>query len=111
EAPRRHLLDGAATEIAVGIGDIADGVLAALAGVRLAAEPIHRDGEVLVRLAADGAERHGPGLEALHDLGGRLHLVDGNRRAGTEAEEAADRAQALALVVGRRRELLELLVA
>jgi hypothetical protein len=98
-------------QVAVLVALVADGVLAALAGVRLAAEAVHRDGEVLVRLAADRSERHGARLEALHDLRGRLDLVDRNRRAGAEAEEPADGAQALALVVCRGREVLELLVA
>src|SRR5947207_882609 len=79
EAARGHLLDGAAAEVAVGVRPVAHRVLAALAGVRLAADPVHGDGEVLVRLAADRAERHGARLEALHDLGGGLDLVDGDR--------------------------------
>ena len=53
------------------------GVLAALAGVGLAAYPVHRDGERLVRLPGDGAEGHGPGREALDDLTGRLDLLYG----------------------------------
>ena len=36
EAARRHLLDGAAARVAVGIRDVARRILAALAGVRLA---------------------------------------------------------------------------
>src|SRR5207253_5107364 len=62
EAARGDLLDGAAAEVAVGVPRGAYRVLAALAGVRLAADPVHGDGEVLVRLAADRAERHGAGL-------------------------------------------------
>ena len=111
EAARRHLLDGAAPQVAVRVRQVAHRILAALAGVRLAAEPVHRDGEVLVRLAADRAERHGAGLEALHDLGRRLDLVERDRRAGLEAQQPADGAQPPALVVGERRVLLEHLVA
>src|SRR5207249_9907836 len=67
EAARGHLLDGAPPPVAVRVALVADGILAALAGVRLAADPVHRDGEVLVRLAADRAERHRARLEALDD--------------------------------------------
>src|SRR5262249_49151228 len=56
EAARRDLLDGAPAEVAVRVGYVAHRVLAALAGVRLAAEAVHRDREVLVRLARDRAE-------------------------------------------------------
>src|SRR5205823_4933727 len=112
EAARGHLLDGAAAEVAVRVRLVAHRVLAALAGVRLAADPVHGDGEVLVRLAADRAERHGARLEALHDLGGGLDLINRNGpRPRLEPEEPADGAQAPALVVYRRRVLLEHLVA
>ncbi len=43
------------------------GVLAALAGVRLAAEAVHGDGQRLVGLGRDRAVAHGPGREAAHD--------------------------------------------
>ena len=65
EAARRHLLDGRAHRIAVGQRLEAVRLLAALAGVRLAADAVHGDGERGVRLAADRAEAHGAGREAL----------------------------------------------
>ena len=49
------------------------------AGVRLAAEPVHGDGQRLVRLGADRAVGHGAGGEAPEDRLGRLHLLDRNR--------------------------------
>ena len=48
-------------EVAVRVGHEAGRILAALAGVRLAADPVHRDRERLVRLARDRAERHRAG--------------------------------------------------
>ena len=50
EARRGHLLHGAAPQIAAGVGDESLGLLASLAGVGFSADPIHGDGEVLVRL-------------------------------------------------------------
>src|ERR671933_259949 len=52
---------------------------AALAGVRLAAEAVHRDRERLVRLGRERAERHRAGGEALDDLAGGLDLVERDR--------------------------------
>ena len=51
EAARGHLLDGRAHAVAVGHRLVAVGLLAALAGVRLAADAVHGDGERRVRLA------------------------------------------------------------
>jgi hypothetical protein len=81
EARRGHLLDGAAPRVAVGIEPVAGGVLAALAGVRLAADAVHRNSQGLVRFLADGAIGHGPGREPLDDRLDRLHLFQRNRRA------------------------------
>jgi hypothetical protein len=58
-------------------GRIALRLLAALAGVGLAADRVHGLGQRRVRLVADGAEGHGTGGEALDDLGGGLDLVEG----------------------------------
>ena len=70
------------------------GVLAALAGVGLAAEAVHRDGQRLVRLGRDRAVGHGAGGEPLDDLGGRLDLVQRHRRPdpGAQLEQPAQRA-------------------
>src|SRR5258705_8493234 len=81
EASRRDLLDGAPAEVAVRVGDVSGRVLAPLAGVRLAADPVHGDRQVLVRLARDRPDRPRAGLEALHDRGDRLDLLDRDRRA------------------------------
>ena len=83
---------------------VAAAVLAALAGVRLAADAVHRDRERGVRLGRDRAERHRAGGEALDDLGGGLDLLDRHRLAAVEAEleQAAERHVAPRLVVDER---------
>ena len=86
EATRRHLLDRGAAEVAVRVAHVAVGVFAALAGVRLAADAVHRDRERLVRFLRDRAVRHRAGREALDDLADRLDLVDRHRLAHALAE-------------------------
>ena len=113
EAAGGHLLDRAAAQVAVVVGGEAIGVLAALAGVGLAAQPVHGDGHGLVGLGRDRAVGHGPGGEALDDLADRLDLVDrdGRALARGEAEQAPQRGQVAALVVDGAGVLLEDLVA
>ncbi len=98
EAARGHLLDGAAAPVAEALL-----VFAALAGVGAAAEAVHGDGEGLVRLLADGAERHGAGREALDDLGGRLDLLQrqGPRGRG-DFHQPAQGGELLVLSVDQR---------
>ena len=79
EAARGHLLDGAILRIAVRQRLVAIRILAALAGVALAADAVHRDGERLVRFLADRAVGHRAGLEALHDALDRFDFLDGHR--------------------------------
>jgi len=76
-------------------------ILAALAGVRLGAQPVHRAGQRLVGFAGDRAVAHRARREALDDLADRLHLVDRDRPPGrrVELEQAAQRHQAPGLVV------------
>ena len=76
EAARRDLLDLRAALV----GE-PHRVLAALAGVRASADPVHRDGERLVRLARERAERHRAGGEPLDDLRSPARP----RRAGSPA--------------------------
>ena len=109
EAARRHLLDGRAHGIAVGQRLETIGLLTALAGVRLAADAVHGDGERGVGLAADRAEAHGAGREALDDGGSRFDFVDGNRLVRPlEVHQTADRQQPLALLVDAGGESLVL---
>ncbi len=89
EAGAGHLLDRAAPEVAVGVGDVAPRLLAALAGVAAAADPVHRDRQRLVRLGADAPEAHRPGDEAPHDGLERLDLLDGDRAASPAPARAA----------------------
>src|SRR5688500_1152028 len=78
---RGDALDRRAHRIAVRQRLDAIGFLATLAGVRLAADPVHGDRERGMRLARDRAERHRAGREALHDVLGRLALLDRHRLA------------------------------
>src|SRR5665213_3263107 len=75
EAARGHLLDGAAPRVAVGVGGEPVRVLAALARVGLAAQPVHGDGQGLVGLGRDRSVGHGAGREPGHDGRHRLHPV------------------------------------
>src|SRR6185437_1976186 len=107
EAARGDLLDLRAHRIAVGQRRVAVGFLAAFARVRAAANAVHRDGERRVRLAADRAEAHGTGGEALDDLHRRLNLVE---RYGLvrefELHQSAKREKPFALLVDAGSESL-----
>ena len=113
EAPGRDLLDLRAAVVAVGIRGEALRVLAALTGVGLAAQLVHRDGEGLVGLARDGAVGHGAGREAGKDPRGRLYLVDGQRRkdARLQTHQTSEGREMGRLLVDRLGVLLEHLVA
>ena len=76
-----HLLDGGAPLVAQTLR-----LLAALAGVGLAADPIHGDRQTLVGLLGDGAVAHGAGLEPADDALLGLHLLDGDAAALIEFE-------------------------
>ena len=101
------LLDRGILGVAVRHRRKAVGVLAALAGVGLAADAVHRDGERLMRLLRDGAVGHRAGLEAQHDLFRRLDLLDRDRRGRLEFEQAAQCAEVFALFVDQLGEILE----
>ena len=91
-----------------GVGHVALRILAALAGIRPAAEAVHRDRQRLVRFAADRAVRHRAGREPLQDRLDRLDLVDRHRAAGRlQAEQPAQRRAVLVLLVDQPRVLLE----
>ena len=113
EPTARDLLDRRALRVAVGQRLVAVGVLPALTGVGLAAEPVHRDRQRLVRLLADRAVRHRAGREPTHDGLDRLDLVDRDRRTAfaVEAEEPPQGHEALGLLVDARRVGLEDVVA
>ncbi len=82
EPARRDLLDRGAHRIAVRHPLVAIGFLAALAGVRLAADPVHRDGERGVRLARDRAVGHRAGRETLDDVDRGLDFRRAARACG-----------------------------
>jgi hypothetical protein len=83
-------------------------VFAALAGVALAADAVHRDRERLVRFLADRAVRHGAGLETLQDVLDRLDLVERHGIAAFQVQQAAQRGEVRRLLVHQPRVLLEL---
>ena len=93
--------------IAVRHRHVALRIFAAFAGVALAADAVHRDGQRLVRLLADRAVAHRAGLEALHDALDRFDFLDRNRLGRLEIEQAAQRAEVRRLVVDQLRVLLE----
>ena len=113
EPAARHLLDGGPLGVASWQGDEPLGVLAALAGVGLAAQPVHGDRQGLVRLLRDRPVRHRTRREPLDDLAHRLDLVDRHRLAQSllEAEEPAQGHQPLGLRVHTTGVLLEDVVA
>ena len=111
EAARRHLLDRRVLRVAELVAPaIALGVLAAFAGVALAADAVHRDRQRLVRFLADRAVRHRAGLEALHQAFDRFHFVERHRLGRLEIEQAAQRGELGRLVVDQRGVGLERLV-
>jgi hypothetical protein len=73
-------------------------ILAAFAGVRLAADAVHGDRQRAVRFGRNRAERHGAGGEALDDLLRRLDLVQrhGGPPTWLDLEQAAQGHVALA---------------
>src|SRR5262249_52447649 len=78
--------------------------LAAFAGVRLAADPVHRDRKRGVRLARDRAERHRAGGETPDDVLRRFDLVERHGLALVllgilDAEQAADGQKPLRLFI------------
>ncbi|MNY54649.1 hypothetical protein D3C86_1905440 [compost metagenome] len=90
EAAGRHLLDGTAAKIAVRIRCEAIRMLAAFAGIALAADAVHRNRDRFVRFFGDGAVGHSSRLEALENRFDRLNFFDRNRCASClEAQQSA----------------------
>ena len=59
---------------------------AALAGIGSSAQPVHGLSQTFVSLLRNRAVGHGPGLEALHNFGSRLHLFQRNGSALVKRE-------------------------
>ena len=102
EAAGGHLLDRR-----VALRAEAFGQLAALAGVRFAAQPVHRRGQTLVRLAGKRAIGHRAGLEAMDDARSGLDLIERHRRARVKAEIEQRADGARAVVFDERRVLFK----
>ncbi len=111
ETAAGHLLDGAATVVAVGERTVTDGVFAALAAIAPRADAVHGDGDRLVRLGAERAEGHGARDKAAHDVFGGLHLLQRHGRGRPEGEQAAQRERDARAIVDLRRVLAEEIVA
>src|SRR5690606_13212596 len=114
EAARRDLLDRRTLRVrpAARQRQVAVRLLTALAGVRLAADLVHRAGERGVGFPGDRAEGHGAGGKAPDDVGSRHHLVEWDRLAAgllgeLDPEQAADRLGARRLAVDLGGKLLE----
>jgi hypothetical protein len=100
EPTRGHLLDGAVFGVALLVGPgVAFGVFAPLAGVGLAADAVHGDGQGFVGFLRDRPVAHGPGLEAGHDGLNRLHLIQGNRFPLLELQQIPQAEELLFLLV------------
>ncbi|CAB4704754.1 unannotated protein [freshwater metagenome] len=109
EAATGHLLDRAAPLRVVQTL----GILAALTGVALGADRVHRHGERLVRLSADAAVAHRSGTEPLHDLAHRLDFLNWHPSTYPflQLEQAAQRGRLLRQPVDHPGVLLEDVVA
>ena len=108
ESAGGDLLDRRTTVVVRVRGVEALGVLAALAGIGLAAESVHGDRQCRVRLLGDRAVGHRAGGEALDDRRHTLDLVDRERcRARYEIHQGAQRELAARLTVHHRGVLLE----
>ena len=90
ESPEAICLIARALRIAVRKGYVALRHLAALAGVRLPADPVHRDGKGLVSLLGNRAEAHCARRESFQNLRHRLDLVDRNWSPLLEPKQPAE---------------------
>ena len=105
EARRGDLLDRRRGIVAIGARLRARRILAALAAVGFGADAVHRDGEILMRLGPERAERNPGRDQALANFGDRFDLVgrDGSTlRLQFEQVAQRDRrqcAQALAVAL------------
>ncbi len=100
EASRRDLLHRAAPPVAVVVADVTRLVLAALTGVALAADAVHRNRQCLVGFLADRAEGHRAGRETVQDRLDRFDLVERHRLCGVlQIEQATNRRQLAAVRV------------
>src|SRR5208282_3608564 len=104
ETARGDLLDRRTHRVAVRQALEAIGLLAAFAGVRLAADAVHRDRQRGVVRARERAERHGAGREALDDQDGGLDFGERRGLAAVfgglaQTEQAANGQEMFALLV------------
>ena len=108
EPARRDLLDRGAPQVAVLVGDRAVRLLAALAGVRPAADPVHRDRRASRAPRRGSTRSSSRRWRTAHDLGRRLDLVERDRRRAAGTISSSPRSVCSRVVVVERvGELLE----
>ena len=100
ETSTGHLLDRRIFRIAVRFQNVACRIFAAFAGVALAPEAVHGNGEGFVRLLGNGTIAHCAGLETFDEAFDGFHLVEGNWRfRKIEVQQSAQGAEVFRLVV------------
>ena len=90
------LLDGG-----IPLGAVALLVLAALAGVGLAAQTVHGNGKAFMGFLGQRAVAHGGGLEALDDGLNALHFLNGDAGFGVVEFQHAAQVHIVAALIGR----------
>ena len=106
ESGRRHLLNVTILGIAVRQRAEPLWVFPPFARIALAAKPIHRDCKSFMRFFADRAERHGTGVEALHNFLRRFHFFNRNGlRIELEVQQTTQVRAPLALIIHDLRKL------
>ncbi len=96
EPARRDLLDRRPLRITVGERLESLGIFTPFAGIRLAANPVHRDRQRLVRLGRDRSEAHGAGAESFDDFARFLDFFDRNGSVGRRILKAKQPTQSAA---------------
>ena len=90
EASRGYLFEETVSPVAVRLAVIARWVLTAFTAAAFCPQTVHTDGYGLMCLTAKRAVGHGTRREAFSNFLNWLHLLDGDRLCGLEAQKIAD---------------------